>query len=900
LYDHRLVMKSFLPMTISLRFATCLALCLNVTSRCEALIAQQFWDTDGPVLALHYDQNHQRVFIGGAFSAFGPVVKGSSFLARASSGQPVTGFPHTYASDTSVGDVTAVDSDGDGGWYISGNFNWAGASRVHSIIHIKSDMTLDQDWNPTIDSAPTLLKFIDPWIYISGVGIASGEAVHGIARLNKTDGRMDLTWVPQLSGVADTMLINGNLMYLSGTLTPTGLATRYALALNLNDATLAAWNPQLDGPAYSIAHYNSQIYLGGAFEHAGAQAIDNFVIVDETTAAVVNATLPADGLITDMEVDGTRLLLAGNFTMFGGAARSRTAAIDLTNSNLLAWEVPVNQIVIDMALSGGDLYLGGAFTQVDNSDACSVAKVDAATGALHNWHPVSGMVVKTLACDGLNVLIGGVRSQAISPTRANLACIDFTTGEGTSWAPEANDQVNALCRVDDVIYIGGEFTNVEGNGRNYLAAIDANTGACLSWDPNPNGVVHNIKYIAGKLYVCGNFATIAGQARAYVCCFDPSDGSLLGWAPQPDGVVRDVALDNDGNVFFGGDFTAVNGFARQKAARVDPAGTLHSWAPIFNDSVYSLSIQDSRILVGGKFTDIGGLDREYFARLDSATGIPDDVSINIRSRGAFPCIFGSQAIGSYLWIWGDFWSISNRGSCGTVALHTSDGTREIDPYPFDTGIGTTAAHIGSNFVIVGATIAGRNFSVVLRDDILDDIPNYFIANNGWIAFGLAYNRSSRTLEDLSLGGRDVYYYDALTSEYRLVTGVIPPYAGLFVRATGPLDILLQTPDPDTGTVAVPLSSGWNLISVPVGHAVEWSLDDIFVIKDEETKSLGDAQDAGWMDGCAWFQIPDSDEKEMIYDSSVIPDANPSLLPWRGYWVHANTDCNIVFRLSGSN
>jgi hypothetical protein len=96
---------------------------------------------------------------------------------------------------------------------------------------------------------------------------------------------------------------------------------------------------------------------------------------------------------------------------------------------------------------------------------------------------------------------------------------------------------------------------------------------------------------------------------------------------------------------------------------------------------------------------------------------------------------------------------------------------------------------------------------------------------------------------------------------------------------------------DTQPLAVPLQTGWNMIGNPFLQAVERDLSAIQVQKGTEKKSLTGAQEAGWIEDFAWGW--EGSAYRLIYDPSVVPQAEGVLNPWQGYWVKANQDCTLL-------
>jgi murein DD-endopeptidase MepM/ murein hydrolase activator NlpD len=102
----------------------------------------------------------------------------------------------------------------------------------------------------------------------------------------------------------------------------------------------------------------------------------------------------------------------------------------------------------------------------------------------------------------------------------------------------------------------------------------------------------------------------------------------------------------------------------------------------------------------------------------------------------------------------------------------------------------------------------------------------------------------------------------------------------------------------TEPYAVPLKSGWNLIATPFLREVLWDVDRLHVRKGMEEKTLRQAQQAGWVEDYAWgweqdANNPNTGRYVLIYDTNIIPGVKGQLEPWKGYWVYAHTDCELI-------
>jgi uncharacterized delta-60 repeat protein len=80
-----------------------------------------------------------------------------------------------------------------------------------------------------------------------------------------------------------------------------------------------------------------------------------------------------------------------------------------------------------------------------------------------------------------------------------------------------------------------------------------------------------------------------------------------------------VAVQADGRIVIGGDFTTVNSQSHIRLARLSPDGIVESgFTASAGDKVYALAVQsDGKVLVGGDFTSLGGQTRYAIGRLNA-------------------------------------------------------------------------------------------------------------------------------------------------------------------------------------------------------------------------------------------------------------------------------------------
>ena len=221
--------------------------------------------------------------------------------------------------------------------------------------------------------------------------------------------------------------------------------------------------------------------------------------------------------------------------------------------------------------------------------------------------------------------------------RNRIARLNATTGAAdVSFDPNANHFVYSLAvQADGKVVVGGEFNganSIAGGTRNRIARLNSNGTLDTGFNPDANNPVASITVRAdGKILAGGLFTSIGGAARNRLALLDATTGLADSFDPNANSIVYPIAVQGDGQVLAGGQFNGTNsigGATRNYIARLDPAaGAADSFDPNANSSVFTIALQaDGKVLAGGQFTgpnSIGGATRNFIARLQAATGAAD-------------------------------------------------------------------------------------------------------------------------------------------------------------------------------------------------------------------------------------------------------------------------------------
>lgn len=206
---------------------------------------------------------------------------------------------------------------------------------------------------------------------------------------------------------------------------------------------------------------------------------------------------------------------------------------------------------------------------------------------------------------------------------------------------------------DGPILVAGNFTNIDGVNRNAVARLNLDGSLDETFNPNA-GADNSILAVAETFlptavinqtslayYVAGDFANYNGVEAGGIARLNASSNSpgpqgaldpnfnVLQGVTSGAGGIHAVAVQANGQVILGGDFTAFNSQPYNHMVRLNEDGSVDptflpntTYGP--QGAVRAIAIQpDGQILIGGLFTNVGGSNLNYLARLNGSDGSVD-------------------------------------------------------------------------------------------------------------------------------------------------------------------------------------------------------------------------------------------------------------------------------------
>ncbi len=595
-------------------------------------------------------QTDGKILVGGHFNrenSIGGNIR--NFIARL---DPATGVADAF-NPKANGFVFAITVQADGKILVGGAFHGdhgIGGKNRSYIARLDPTTGSADSFNPNAnDNVLAIAMQVDGKILAGGsFNHIGGQARNYIARLDATTGSADsfdpnaIADVRSIAIQADGEIVVGGLFTGANSI---GGQTRNCIA-RLDSATGLAdsFNPNADNFVYTIAvQADGKILAGGQFgilsPNGGTPVTRNRIARLETDGrADQTLNLTAMGSYigaTALQPDG-KILIGGFFSSIMGVARNNIARLNTDGTVDTAFSPNANGEVFAIVVQpDGKILAAGRFTSIGGQMRSRIARLDRTTGLADSFNPNANSDVVSIALQaGGKVLAGGTFSGANSiggQTRNYIARLDPTTGLADSFDPNANSSVYAIVVQPDGKILAGGFFNgansIGGQARNYIARLDPTTGQADSFDPNPKSFVYVIALQTdGKILVGGNFSganSIGGQARNYIARLDATTGLADSFDPNPNGRVLSIALQADGKILASGAFVTIGGQPRNRIGRLDvTTGSADSFNPNANSVVISTTVAaDGKILAGGDFTNIGGASRSFFARLSNVAAL---------------------------------------------------------------------------------------------------------------------------------------------------------------------------------------------------------------------------------------------------------------------------------------
>jgi len=637
--------------------------------------------------------------------------------------------------DGANGLVWSSDIQSDGNILIGGEFTRYNGTLINRLARLHPDGSLDPSFNigSGLNSGVRKLAIQnDGKIVVCGSFTSyNGITANRILRLN-ADGSIDAGFN---TGTGFNNAIYALAIQSDGKIIVGGLFTQYngvfvdrIVRLNSDGSIDASYlctgaNNQVSS---LVLQADGKLVVGGAFSIFNGTTSYNLTRLNAngSTDATFTPGYATNGVIRSlaMQTDG-KILIGGVFTTYNGTSVNRMARIHpdgTLDASFATGSGPNNTVIWSLAVqSDGKIIAGGDFTSYNGTAASRIIRLNTNGSNDVGFSTGSGAsgFVLTISIQTNGMIIAGGDIATYDGINCNYITRINSNGNidpGFNAGTGANNSIHALAlQSDGKILVGGAYTKYNGNLSNRITRINSNGSADLSFvtGSGTNDTVLALAIQAdGKVLAAGGFTSYNGGIAHRVIRLNSNgiaDASFL-TGTGFNGSVYALALQPDGKIVLGGNFTDYNGNTANGVVRLNTDGSLDASfvsGSGTNGAVHAIAIQnDGKIIIAGNFTSYNGSAAGRIVRLstngtaDASFGVGTGADATIRSLVIQPN--GMIVAG------GDFQNFNSNAASRVVRLNTN-GSKDL---LFNPGIGTDAAVMSLSLQADGKLILGGSFS----------------------------------------------------------------------------------------------------------------------------------------------------------------------------------------------
>jgi uncharacterized delta-60 repeat protein len=276
-----------------------------------------------------------------------------------------------------------------------------------------------------------------------------------------------------------------------------------------------------------------------------------------------------------------------------------------------------NTLTVSTIDSNGKILVGGLFSQVNSTTQNRLVRLNfdgSRDTSLAIGSGFNGTVYDIKLDSNQKILVGGAFStyQGVSSNRYIRLNTDGSRDTsfviGTGFGATTSFSIATYSNGD--IVCGGSFTTYQGVSQNRISRVLANGNRDTSFNITTgfNQQVFSVKLDSNqKILVGGNYTTYksVSQNRLIRLNSDGLKDTSFNVGTGFDGVVNTIALQSDGKILVGGNFTTYNSNSQVRLVRLNSDGSKDTSFNVgtgFNGQVLSIEIRSNgKILVGGNF-----------------------------------------------------------------------------------------------------------------------------------------------------------------------------------------------------------------------------------------------------------------------------------------------------------
>jgi uncharacterized delta-60 repeat protein len=337
---------------------------------------------------------------------------------------------------------------------------------------------------------------------------------------------------------------------------------------------------------------------------------------------------------TELNPSDQKLYCVGTFTTYGGASSARIVRLNTNGSRDTSFAVGTglssDVLVVKVQPSDSKVLVGGFFTAYNGSTANRIVRINTdgtidgsfntGTGFDNAVYTIDVQTDGKIICAGQFLNYNGTAINRIIRLNTD-GSIDGSFAVGTGFGGQV---YMVKIQPDGKILVGGFFTSYNGVTKNGILRLNTNGSIDGTFGGTGSNLgVNNITLQPdNKIILTGSFTSYSGNARNRIVRVN-SDGTIDGTFTIGTGLNSTglfTALQADGKILVGGNFTSFNGVAaRNYIVRLNTDGThdaTFNMGTGFGDIVQSITVKpDTKVYIGGRFTTYKGLVRNRLVRI---------------------------------------------------------------------------------------------------------------------------------------------------------------------------------------------------------------------------------------------------------------------------------------------
>ncbi len=339
----------------------------------------------------------------------------------------------------------------------------------------------------------------------------------------------------------------------------------------------------------------------------------------------IGTSLGPNGRINAIAIqsDG-KLLIGGTFTKYGSLSRNNIARLNVEDGSLdTTYKVGTgadNSVQTILVQNNGNSFIGGDFKMVNGKSKNYLASLNT-NGSVDSLFATtyfnSSVMGSVLQKDG-KIVINGFFTGEIARLSTD-GSVDGSFYVGTGAGPSY--LWTTSMQKDGKVFIGGYFTTYNGKPTNHIGRLTANGALDTSFHVGSGiGGYGQIRCSAiqndGKILIGGDFTIYNGKSAIRLARLNTNgalDTTFKVGSQIPNNVTC-LAIQNDGKIIVGGGFIL----------RLNVDGTADNTFKYYGGNVTCQSIvlqNDGKILVGGVFSQYAGKNVNNIMRLHNTNGI---------------------------------------------------------------------------------------------------------------------------------------------------------------------------------------------------------------------------------------------------------------------------------------